>query len=109
MVAFLVWSTETRLNPQSAGPSAAIMMRFGKRRRRCLNPSAKNHGFADGNKRTATILLKLMLERSGYDMAPINDEILDDATESFVVSVANGEMDMEQIQAWIKSRIVAKV
>lgn len=66
----------------------------------------RNHGFTDGNKRTAVLLLGLLLERSGYEIVPIDNEDIDDAIENFAVSVANGEMSIEEIQDWLRGRIV---
>lgn len=65
----------------------------------------RNHGFTDGNKRTAVLLLGLLLERSGYELVPICGEDFDDAIENFAVSVADGKMSIEEIQGWLKSRI----
>ena len=39
----------------------------------------RNHGFTDGNKRTAVLLLVLLLERSGYQILPVHDEDIDEA------------------------------
>jgi len=65
----------------------------------------RNHGFTDGNKRTAVMLLLLLLERSGYDLQPRPNEDINDAIEDLAVSVANGEMDISQIEQWLKERI----
>jgi len=66
----------------------------------------RNHGFTDGNKRTAVTLLILLLERSDYDLQPLPDEDLFDAIEEFAVSVANGEMNTIEIEVWLRARII---
>jgi len=66
----------------------------------------RNHGFTDGNKPTAVLLLGLLLERSGYELMPIHEEDIDEAIENFAISVANGQMSSEEIQDWLKERIV---
>lgn len=62
----------------------------------------KNHGFADGNKRTAWILTMTLIRKSGYDLALIGDERIDD----FVVAVAAGEVGFDDILEWFKARII---
>ncbi len=51
------------------------------------------------------MLLLLLLERSGYDLQPRPNEDINDAIEDLAVSVANGEMDISQIEQWLKERI----
>ncbi len=67
---------------------------------------ATNHGFVDGNKRTAIILTELLLEQSGYTLAGINrSEKLDEAAEEFVVAIVNHEYLFDEILDWYQSRI----
>ncbi len=65
----------------------------------------RNHGFTDGNKRTAVLLLGLLLERSGYQIIPLHGEDIDIAIENFAVSVADGQMSIDEIQIWLRERI----
>lgn len=48
-----------------------------------------NHGFADGNKRTAWLLVEILIDRSGYKLDIPDDEPVDD----LVVAAAAGEID----------------
>ena len=52
-----------------------------------------NHGFVDGNKRTAWLLVEILVDRSGYMLDIPDNERIDD----FVVSVADRQYDFEQI------------
>lgn len=61
-----------------------------------------NHGFIDGNKRTAWILVELLIERSGYTLDISDEEPIDD----FVVAVANNALGFPGIRLWFESRIV---
>jgi death-on-curing protein len=70
---------------------------------------AKNHGFADANKRTAIILTLLLIERSGYALEPLSGEQLDVALEEFVVSVVADNLSVDAIAAWYEARIVRVV
>lgn len=60
-----------------------------------------NHGFVDGNKRTAWLLVEILVDRSGYMLDIPDNERIDD----FVVSVADRQYDFEQISDWFASRI----
>lgn len=60
-----------------------------------------NHGFADGNKRTALYLVELMVQRSGYEL--VEDDI---AIADTIVAVAAGEMDYAALAQWFKERVV---
>jgi death-on-curing protein len=66
-----------------------------------LHALVQNHGFVDGNKRSALIVTLLMVERSGYRLQLKDGERIDDT----VVSVAEGETDFESLAAWFKARL----
>jgi death on curing protein len=69
---------------------------------------SRNHGFADGNKRTALILLHTFLTRSGYRLAALPNENLKDAAEKMVLDVVNSELNFNQLVAWLEARIIRK-
>lgn len=60
-----------------------------------------NHGFADGNKRTALYLLELLVQRSGYEFMEGDDVVADVITE-----VARGAMSCEDLIEWFRVRVV---
>lgn len=60
-----------------------------------------NHGFADGNKRTAWLLVEIFLDRSGYDLTVPDDEPIDD----MVVAVACGELGFDDLRAWFAANL----
>jgi death on curing protein len=64
-----------------------------------------NHGFTDGNKRTAIILLHTLLTRSGYKLVALEGENLEMAAEEMVVNVVKGVLNFDQLQEWLKVRI----
>lgn len=71
-----------------------------------LQAIATSHGFTDGNKRTAIILTSLLIEASGYVLAPIDDrEDLEQAIEDFTVGVVERAYDQQQMRDWFKDRI----
>ena len=60
-----------------------------------------NHGFADGNKRTALYLVVLLVQRSGYEFIEEDEAVADTIT-----SVARGETGYEELAGWFQSRLV---
>ena len=60
-----------------------------------------NHGFVDGNKRTALYLVELMLRRSGYRLVEEDVAIADAIT-----AVAAGDMDYDALVRWFGDRVV---
>jgi death-on-curing protein len=66
-----------------------------------LESLAQNHGFVDGNKRTALLVTLLMIERCGYLLTLAADEWIDDV----VVAVAEGKMDFDALVVWFEHRL----
>ncbi len=60
----------------------------------------KNHGFVDGNKRTALVTADLFLMLNGYELisAPAENVLL-------VLSVADGTLSEEKLADWISGNI----
>ena len=59
-----------------------------------------NHGFLDGNKRTAYVVAETFLDLNGYTMdAP------DEAVVNAMVTVASGLMPEDQLVAWFRTFI----
>jgi death-on-curing protein len=61
---------------------------------------ARNHPFADGNKRTAFVAYRTFMKLNGYDI---------DAAESekylVFLSVADGSLSEEELAEWIRSHL----
>lgn len=64
-----------------------------------------NHGFADGNKRTAVILLNLLVERSGYRLRAEGCAAIQRAVEDMILAVARGQLSFEELVAWFERRL----
>nr|WP_106161076.1 type II toxin-antitoxin system death-on-curing family toxin [Hasllibacter halocynthiae] len=67
-----------------------------------LESMVKNHGFTDGNKRTAWLLTATFLDRSGFGLEPAGEERVDD----LVVGVAEGSVSYDESVAWFDVRLV---
>lgn len=61
----------------------------------------KNHPFIDGNKRTGYVLMRYLLLKSGKDIYASSDE-----KYNFVIEIAKGNTEIEDIQRWIKNKII---
>ena len=61
-----------------------------------------NHGFIDGNKRTAWLLVEILIARSSYILAIPDGERVDD----IVVSVAADAMSFDELVARFKPRLI---
>jgi len=61
---------------------------------------AKNHGFADGNKRTALVIADLFLMLNGYELrsSPAENVLT-------ILAVADGSLPEEEFAAWVRSNI----
>jgi death on curing protein len=66
-----------------------------------LHSVVGNHGFVDGNKRTAWLLVEILIERSGFVLDIPMDERIDD----LVVSVASGQTSFDGLVVWFGRRI----
>lgn len=79
---------------------------------------AKNHGFVDGNKRTALLTLFLFLDRSGYELvgpdsklvgkqvSEEDSEVFTDAdAEGMILDVVENRLSYDDLVKWFRARI----
>ena len=59
-----------------------------------------NHPFVDGNKRTAYVLLRLILKRNQLDI-----NVDQDVKYDFVIKAAKGELTFDKIREWIRDNL----
>jgi death-on-curing protein len=87
-------------------PYSGYFRPIGSRAAALFEAVAKNHGFVDGNKRTAILLTDLLIKRSGYRLTASDaSEDLNLAIERLAVSVARGELQLADITEWFKRRL----
>lgn len=70
-----------------------------------LHAVATNHGFIDGNKRTAFYLTLLYLELSGYSLIKTSSLAKEDDLEHLILDAVTKFLDLDEITAWLKKRI----
>jgi death-on-curing protein len=63
---------------------------------------ARNHPFADGNKRTAWVLARLFLALNGHDLRFDPSDAI-----AAMLALAAGELSEEETADWFRSRIAA--
>ncbi|MCA3448682.1 MAG: type II toxin-antitoxin system death-on-curing family toxin [Rhodobacter sp.] len=66
-----------------------------------LHAMVNNHGFLDCDKRTAWLVVELLIERSGYRLAIPDDARVDD----LVVDVASDRLSFNEIVEWFDLRL----
>jgi death-on-curing protein len=62
-----------------------------------------NHPFIDGNKRTAYVMMRLVLLDNGLDIAASHDE-----KYKMVISASKGDIRFDEIKSWIQTHIQYK-
>jgi death on curing protein len=67
---------------------------------------ATNHGFIDGNKRTALFMTVVLLARSGYKLRDDDEDRLNSDVEEAVLAVVEHRMTFDELVTWFKARIV---
>lgn len=60
----------------------------------------KNHPWFGGNKRTATFLMEIFLERNGFELIATDDEIYE-----MVLKVESDIWKVEEIENWLRERV----
>lgn len=62
---------------------------------------ARNHAFADGNKRTAWVVARLFLQANGIALEFERDEAV-----ATMLALAAGELSEEELAGWFRARTV---
>lgn len=60
-----------------------------------------NHGFTDGNKRTALLAVHLLVERSGWRFVPGTEREIDE----MLVAVARGDLTFMETETWYRAHL----
>ena len=61
---------------------------------------SKNHGYADGNKRTALVIADLFLMLNGYELTSSRAENV-----LTILAIADGSLPEEEFVEWVRSNI----
>jgi death on curing protein len=66
---------------------------------------ASNHGFIDGNKRTALLMMNLLLLRSGYFLRGRSERQINTDVEAMILALVEHHMNFDDVVAWLELRI----
>lgn len=80
---------QKELYPTPAGKAAAI-----------FESIISNHPFLDGNKRSAYVIMRMLLMEQGADIQAKEDDKYD-----FVIAAASGELSFDAIKEWITNHL----
>lgn len=83
---------KTDLYPYPADKAAAI-----------LESILINHPFIDGNKRTAYVLMRMILIENAFDINATQED-----KYQMVIAASKGEIRLDEIKSWIKSRLIKR-
>jgi death on curing protein len=89
-----------------ARPYCGYYRSIDKKAAALLQSLACNHGFIDGNKRTALVALNLMLTRSGYRLSSKDEAQLNIDMENMILDLVERRVTFDEVVAWFKQRIV---
>lgn len=93
------------VEPAIARPYTGHYRRIERKLATLVESVAKNHGFADGNKRAAILLTHTLLTKSGFRLIPIRgDRSLQNAAEKMDLNVVNHEITHSELVAWFRLR-----
>ncbi len=85
-----------------ARPYSGYYRHIAKKGAALLQSVASNHGFIDGNKRTALILVNLLVRKSGYTLTNGDPN---KALEKAILAVVKRELDFEALVRWFERRL----
>lgn len=74
-----------------------------------LQAVVQNHGFVDGNKRTATLLVATLIVRSGYELVHFQRDEVSRGFEALVLGLADGSRSFEDALAWFQANCRRKI
>lgn len=86
--------------PYSGFGRRALFPRIHQKAAALVHALIKNHGFIDGNKRTAVIAVNVLLEHSGYELNASNAEV-----EWMAITVADSKLDLSALTDWFQAHI----
>ena len=94
------YSNRSAIKSAIARPYHGYHPRIDQKAAALVHGIVSNHGFVDGNKRTAVYLVEVLAGRSGYRLV-VEDPLLADV----VTDVARGDLDYEELATWFKGRL----
>lgn len=94
--------SEHQIRSAVGRPYSGYHRRIHQKAAALMEAITNNHGFVDGNKRTALLVTDLLIRRSGYSLMLGKSEAFDD----IIVEVADGKIKFEELSFWFSERLV---
>ncbi len=88
-----------------ARPYSGYYRPISKKAAALVQSLACNHGFVDGNKRTALFMMNTLLLRSGYHLTADSQEELNNDVEKMILDVVEHRLDFDGVAEWFEHRI----
>jgi len=88
-----------------ARPYSGYYRPIAKKAAALMQSLATNHGFVDGNKRTAILMTFILLVRSGYTLRFPDEESFNREIERMVLDVVEHRLDFDGLVAWMEQRL----
>jgi death on curing protein len=88
-----------------ARPYCGYYRSIAKKAAALIQSLASNHGFIDGNKRTALLMMNLLLLRSGYLLRGESEQQINTDVEAMILALVEHHMSFDDVVAWLELRI----
>lgn len=85
-------------------PYVGYYRRIDRKAAALIESLSRNHGFVDGNKRTAFLIVDLFIYRSGYRLRAIRGNSHQEL-ENLILRIVREHTPFEDIVGWFKQRI----
>lgn len=86
-------------------PYTGYYRRMSEKAAALLHSLVLNHGFIDGNKRTALLSLHLLLDRSGYGITRRRGVDVQDELEELILGIVDHSIGFEELVEWMEKRV----
>jgi len=88
-----------------ARPYCGYYRSIAKKAAALVQSLASNHGFIDGNKRTALLMMNLLLLRSGYHLRGDSEQQVNADVEAMILALVEHRMSFDEVIMWFEQRI----
>lgn len=88
-----------------ARPYCGYYRSIAKKAAALVQSLASNHGFIDGNKRTALLMMNLLLLRSGFQLRGDSEQRVNADAEDMIVALVEHRMSFDEVVIWLEKRI----
>lgn len=92
---------ENSLRSALARPYSGYYASISEKAAALVEGIVRNHGFADGNKRTALLISNILVRKSGFINTASDDEFVHQIT-----AIASGTLSFDELKTWFEEVLV---